>query len=323
MSCEPTLPDIAFFRQAGSLDDFRKFPGWQEPDLETLVGRMRARWQELAREGTASPPGSPATPAEPPRLDEIRVERDGRLFVVNGVIHGILGGGTGAYRELIRSTVAGAAEPLLFEAGFNHLYGGAGIDYTSIPDFAVLGFVDTCKKGIDAGRMFPLLLKDAVWEAFSLLPDDAPFHQLDQELRRGIDGILPTALEIEWDRRKPRRFFTLEDYPNLVRRSAFMAAFAEAWCAKNGRAACRLVVGDLHLTEVAWFLRRPGDVPADLRHLADACTSANPRVQTWLYLRRNLVHNLVGGMAGFLGFLPYFLVVLFGLHRLTGCAGAP
>ncbi len=323
MSGEPTLPDLAFFRQASSLEDFRRLPGWQDHDLETLVSRLRTRWQELAREATTPPAVSPAAPDAPPRLDEIRVERDGRLFVVNGVIHGILGGGTGSYRELIRSTVARSPEPLLFEAGFNHLYGGAGLDYTSIPDFAVLGFFDTCKKGIDAGRMFPLLIKDAVWEAFSLLPDDAPFHQLDQELRRGIDGILPTALEIEWDRRKPRRFFTLEDYPNLVRRSAFMAAFAEAWCAKNGRPACRLVVGDLHLTEVAWFLRRPGDVPADLRALADACTSADPRVQTWLYLRRNLVHNLVGGMAGFLGFLPYFLALAFGLSRLVSWAGPP
>lgn len=313
------LPDLEFFLQAETLGAFRGFPAYRDLEPVPLVGELRRRWQELCQERVRSVSGyldaggagpSQASEKGLDRLDEIRVERDGRHFVLNGVVHGILGGGTSAYRHLIQATLRESQDPLLFEAGFNHLYGEKGLDYVSIPDFAVLGFADSCKKGLDAGRLFPILIKDAIMEFFSLMPEDTPYHLLDQEQRRGLFGVLPTPLEIEWDAAKPKPLLTFEDYPNLVRRSAFMVAFAEAWCRKNNRSGCRLVMGDFHLTEAAYFLRHPEKVPEDLRHLAETCTSEYPRTQTLIYLKENLFHNTVGGIAGFVGFLPYFLAVL-------------
>lgn len=317
--------DFEFFLRAKRLDAFRALPGYRDLDLEIMVGQLRIRWQQLCLERIQSASASfeegsgrdqEALPSSPPKLDEIRIEKDGRLFVLNGVVHGIIGGGTSAYRDLIRSTLRTSGEPLLFEAGFNHLYGEKGMNYVSIPDFAVLGFADTCKKGLDAGRMLPLLFKDLFLEFFSLMKEDAPYHLLEREQRRGLSGVLPTRIEVEWDRVKPKRFFSLEDYPNIVRRSAFMSAFAEAWCQKNNQSSCRLVAGDFHLTESAYFLQHPGEVPADLRLLADRCTSENPNSQARKYLMENILHNSVAGSAGFLGLLPYFLIYLAAQHYI-------
>ncbi|MBU1109954.1 MAG: hypothetical protein KKB51_24950 [Candidatus Riflebacteria bacterium] len=309
MTISSSQPDFEFFLKAERLDAFRALPEYRDLDLEPMVGQLRIRWQKLCQESIQ--PASASSEEEiPSKLDEIRIEKDGRIFVLNGVIHGLIGGGTSAYRDLIRNTLRDSTEPLLFEAGFNHMYGEKGMNYVSIPDFAVLGFADTCKKGLDAGRILPLLLKDLFLELFSLMQEDAPYHLLEQEQRRGLCGVLPTRIEIEWDRVKPKRFFSFEDYPNIVRRSAFMSAFAEAWCQKNNQSGCRLVMGDFHLTESAYFLQHPDEVPADLRRLADQCTSENPKSQTWKYLRKNILHNSVGGFAGFLGLLPYFLIYL-------------
>ena len=315
MASRAELPGLEFFRNAENLEAFRTFPAYRKLEHSELVQHLRIRWQHLCHERIHSVSRylsqDKQDDSQPSRLDEIRVETSDQVFLLNGVIHGIIGGGTAAYRDLIRTTLRESQEPLLFEAGFNHLYGESEMDWVNIPDFSVLGFVDSCKKGLDAGLRLPLLLAEVILETFSMMKEDIPYHLLDQEYRRGIDGLLPTRLEIEWDRRKAKPLLTFEDYPNLVRRSAFMAAFAEAWCRKNTRENCRIVVGDAHLTEVAHFLQHPNDVPADLRDLADRFTSENPSVQYRLYRARNIFHNTVGGVAGFLGFLPYFAAMIY------------
>lgn len=305
------LPDFEFFLKAERLDAFRIFSDYRDQSLETMVKQLRVRWQQVCQQKIPPVSASKKEETEIQKLDEIVVDKNGQTFVLNGVIHGIIGGGTSNYRGLIRGTLRDSAEPLLFEAGFNHLYGEKGMNYTSIPDFAVLGFTDTCKKGLDAGLMLPILLKELFMEFFSLLQEDAPYHLLEWEHRRGLGGMLPTRLEIEWDRVKPRRFFSFEDYPNIVRRSAFMAAFAEIWCQKNNKSGCRLVMGDFHLTETAYFLQHPDEIPADLRNLADRCTSENPRIQTLKYLKKNLFHNCIAGFIGFIPLLIIFIIYLF------------
>ncbi|MFC1743825.1 hypothetical protein ACFL35_07505 [Candidatus Riflebacteria bacterium] len=310
-------PDLTFFINAGKLEDFSALSPYQGLSTENMVQKLRTDWRDICiaeiekksqylQETETSAENEVDFELE--KLDEIKVEKDGVCFFINGVIHGMIGGGTKKYRDLIHRTLSSSEEQLLFEAGFNHLYGSKKLKYANIPCFSVLGLIDSIKKGLHAGILLPLLLWEVVKEFFSAMPEDTPYHSLDQEIRRGIEGVLPTPLEVEWDLSKDKPLLSFEDYPNIVRRSAYMAAFAEKFCEKNSITSCRLVVGDFHLTEIAYFFNNPELIPKDLLTLADRTTNSSTRIQGLLYLKENLLHNFIAGLAGFVSMLPYIIL---------------
>jgi len=235
------------------------------PDLddEARLPAARADWitaatDEAKRQAEAGPPAS---------LPPVTVEAGGVTYALYGVIHGIVGGESRAYRDFVRDGVAALDRPVM-ENGIRHLYPNDAVE--EIPDFAVLGIVGALWMGLLVAIQYPLLL----WElARELLRKDSPdaafelesgvsYHGLDHEIRRalGPDGELPSGLTVDmemsrWDNSTVRA--RLADPSALAPRSLYMAGYAVGCAGRRGTEQLSLVIGDRHTSEIALFLMDP------------------------------------------------------------------
>ena len=220
-----------------------------------LLAQLRSDWQKLA-DGAAS------SAAAPSRLEPIVVERGQTTFRIFGVIHGIVGGDDRAYMRFVASGLDGAAH-LLVENGIGYYYRQPKNEW--IPDFVVLGLARSAWLGFTTAWKAPLVFWDLAMElvrrrtATQHGAFDPAYHGLDPEVRRGLDveAALPARLEVplaleRFDSHTARA--VVDDPVACVPRSLFMAGYAVGVAERDSLSTVDLLVGDLHTTEIAWFL---------------------------------------------------------------------
>jgi len=232
-------------------------------DDKARLAAARGAWvtaatDEAKRQAEAGPPTS---------LPPVTVEAGGVTYALYGVIHGIVGGESKAYRDFVRDGVAALERPVM-ENGIRHLYPNDAVE--EIPDFAVLGIVGALWMGLLVAIQYPLLLWELARELLRKESPDAAFelesgvlyHGLDHEVRRalGPDGELPSGLSIDlemrrWDASTVKA--RLADPSALVPRSLYMAGYAAGSASRRDAERLSLVIGDRHTSEIAVFLTDP------------------------------------------------------------------
>ena len=222
-----------------------------------LLGQLRSDWQKLA-DGAASS-------ARPPtRLEPLVALRGGTTFRIFGVIHGIVGGDDRAYMRFVADGLDGTAH-VLVENGIGYYYRQPKNEW--IPDFVVLGLARSAWLGFTTAGKAPLVFWDLAMELVRRGTSahqgafDPAYHGLDPEVRRGLDveAALPARLEVpfaleRFDSHTVRA--VVDDPVACVPRSLFMAGYAVGVAERDGLSTVDLLVGDLHTTEIAWFLTR-------------------------------------------------------------------
>ena len=242
------------------------------PDLRGLLDRYRARdpsasdrqlLEELRRDWQALADGAASSARAPSRFEPVAVERAGTTFRIFGVIHGIVGGDDRAYMRFVAAGLDGA-EHLLVENGIGYYYRHPRNEW--IPDFVVLGLLRSAWLGFTTAWKAPLVFWDLAMELLRRRrrsPEqgvfDPAYHGMDPELRRGLDAeaALPARLEVPFalDRFDSRGVRAVVDDPvACVPRSLFMAGYAVGVAERDALSTVDLLVGDLHTTEIAWFL---------------------------------------------------------------------
>jgi hypothetical protein len=220
-----------------------------------LLAQLRSDWQKLADDaaGSARPPS---------RFEPVVAVRDGTTFRIFGVIHGIVGGDDRAYMRFVAGGLDGAAH-LLVENGIGYYYRQPKNEW--IPDFVVLGLARSAWLGFTTAWKAPLVFWDLAMEILRRRTRaqhgafDPAYHGVDPEVRRGLDveAALPARLEVpfaleRFDSRTARA--VVDDPVACVPRSLFMAGYAVGVAERDGLRTVDLLVGDLHTTEIAWFL---------------------------------------------------------------------
>lgn len=265
-------------RTAGRIRGARNFA--ELADLFADWSQLLDWWGAYAR-GEIAARAAEYNAAPPQRLDCLEVESGGVNYRIYGVIHGWTGGGSDEYRALVMAGIINEPD-ILYEKMLGRFY-GAGRPVAQMPDFCVLGRLGQFVLGLRVMLIWPLFMLLAVWdilrEVFSRRSvedtthyNNVYYHNIDPELRRGLDGALPAPLQGEYEFgywRRWRGYASAELLLAVAPRSAYMAEFARTWAREKGLARLALVVGDRHLTEVAHYLRTPPE-NGWLRHAAAA-----------------------------------------------------
>lgn len=288
---------------AGGIDEFA-------PEYASHL-ELSKKWQELALEKIDS---FEFTDKNKTELDCHSLEVDGVEYHVYGVIHGWTGAGSGDYRSMIRVALAGE-DNIIYEKMLGRMYAGRGCVET--PDFCVLRWWGQIALSLRMILVWPLFLliafKDIILELFTRHErestgqlDNISYHQLDPELRRGIDGSLPTRLQVEYEM---SHWCTLKGVIDsylafgVVPRSAYIAEFALNWARIRGVKKLAIVVGDRHLTEVLYFLENRVE-PGWLRVNASNHARRIARFG-WYYNLLFAEYFAYLMLGGFIGFLPW------------------
>jgi hypothetical protein len=220
-----------------------------------LLAHLRSDWQKLA-DDAASAAGPPS------RFEPVVAVRGGTTFRIFGVIHGIVGGDDRVYMRFVADGLDGAGH-LLVENGIGYYYRRPKNEW--IPDFVVLGLARSAWLGFTTAWKAPLVFWDLAMELVRRRTRandgafDPAYHGVDPEVRRGLDAeaALPAPLEIPLalERFHARTARAVVDDPvACVPRSLYMAGYAVGVAERDGLSTVDLLVGDLHTTEIAWFL---------------------------------------------------------------------
>jgi hypothetical protein len=220
-----------------------------------LLARLRSDWQTLADEAASSAQA-------PSRFEPVVALRGETTYRIFGVIHGIVGGDDRAYMGFVAGGLDGAAH-LLVENGIGYYYRQPKNEW--IPDFVVLGFARSAWLGFTTAWKAPLVFWDLAMELARRRTKthesafDPAYHGVDPEVRRGLDveAALPARLEVpfaleRFDSHTARA--VVDDPVACVPRSLFMAGYAVGVAERDRISTVDLLVGDLHTTEIAWFL---------------------------------------------------------------------
>jgi hypothetical protein len=265
-----------------------------------LLARLRSDWQKLADDAASS--------AHPPsRFEPVVARRGQTTFRIFGVIHGIVGGDDRAYMRFVADGLHDV-DHLLVENGIGYYYRQPRNEW--IPDFVVLGLLRSAWLGFTTAWKAPLVFWDLAVEllrrrrrtATEHGEFDPAYHGLDPEVRRGLDAeaALPAQLEVpfalkRFDSRTLRA--VVDDPVACVPRSLFMAGYAVGVAERDGRDTVDLLVGDLHTTEIAWFLtHREHDEHAIFRH-GSAFARLGPKERRIRFAVAKLLH-LGGAVLG-------------------------
>jgi hypothetical protein len=305
-----------------ALDSIEALAG-HYPGLEgkALEAKALEDWREVGqaearRQAEAGPPAA---------LAPLSVTVDGVRFDIYGVIHGMLGGETLAYRDFVRAGIEPLEAPAM-ENGLRLIYPNDAPE--EMPDYVVLGFVGA----LWGGALFALQLPLLFWELGrewlrKESPDEASelaggvlYHAVDPDVRRalGPDGDLPTGLTLafemgRWDASSVRA--RLVDPVALAPRSLFMAGYAVGCAARRGASALPLVVGDRHTAEIARFLEdgRWHSHPLFLRGRAVASRADLPR--RWGARAAKVVHLSTMSLPGVAVYTPLLAMFFSWLMR--------
>lgn len=195
-------------------------------------------------------------------------ELDGIEIRVWGLFHGMAAGAEAEYKTFVRSSLS-ELDTVLFENGVGYFYSPKS--KVTVPDFAVGFPLASIRLGFWVGLRFPVLVKELLWDTFSLGHSFNPrepytlspkYHSLPIEARRGVeqDPPLPTHLMVEYELKGWEEAGALAPfkYPfAIVPRSMFMAAFAYGYAQAQDLEQVDMVVGDLHTGEILHFLAAP------------------------------------------------------------------
>jgi hypothetical protein len=250
-----SLPEILEAPDLRALLDRYRERNASSSDRE-LLAKLRSDWQTLAD-------GAAESARAPDRFEPVVVERGGTTFRIFGVIHGIVGGDDRAYMRFVATGLEGASH-LLVENGIGYYYRRPRNEW--IPDFVVLGLARSIWLGFTTAWKAPLVFWDLAMELTRRRRAsaehgvfDPAYHGMDPELRRGLDAeaALPARLEVPFAMARfdsGRARAVVDDPVACVPRSLFMAGYAVGAAERDRLATIDLLVGDLHTTEIAWFL---------------------------------------------------------------------
>lgn len=260
---------------------------------------------------------------KPELLDFLQIEHEGVSYQIYGVIHGWTGGVSAEYRALVQKSLQFEPE-IIYEKMLGRFYGSKGAIETS--DFCVLRRRGQFMLGLRMMLVWPLFLAMAVFEIgkelFTKKHNEAAdndynnihYHNIDRELRRGLDGSLPTRLQIEYEMNcwhGWRGFWDMDLLMRVVPRSAYLAEFARQWAREKGLHRLAIVVGDRHLTEVRHFLEHPTKnhwlIQTAQRH---ARQQARSRLWYYWHFFRYMLVTTLGSLIGAFPWLAVFWVLL-------------
>jgi hypothetical protein len=290
------------------------------PDLAALreqfddVPTMTAVWHGLARE-IIERDSKKLREHIPHKLDYLEVTKRGVRYRVYGVIHGWTGGVSAEYRELVHRSLK-SEKQVVYEKMLGRFYGEKNSVET--PDFCVLRRTGQFVLGLRMMLVWPafllLALREIIKEIFTKRHyavedndyNNIYYHNIDRELRRGLDGSLPTRLQIEYEMdnwRGWRGFWDMDLLLRVVPRSAYLAEFAQQWAAEKGVKEMAIVVGDRHLTEVRQFLENTVN---DHWIIRQAQTHARQIGRNRLFYHWHfMLYLLTTTLGSFLGALPW------------------
>lgn len=233
-----------------------------EGDQEKVLERVQEDWYHAAMAHARQ------VERVPERFEPDCGTLEGVEVRVWGLFHGMWAGSAVDYKEFVRTSLKDLGE-VLFENGVGYYYSPKS--KVTVPDFAVGFPLASIRLGFWVGLRFPFLVKDLLWEVFSLGHTFDPaepyvlspkYHSLPVEARRGVEvnPPLPTHLMVEYELTAWEKAGVLAPfrYPfAIVPRSMFMAAFAYGYAQARGLSQVDMVVGDLHTGEILQFLAAP------------------------------------------------------------------
>ncbi len=299
------------------------------PDLAALLSRfgtfeqVSEAWQTSALQ-TIQENSQQLRARKPEKLDALVCETGGVRYRVYGVIHGWTGGVSEEYRELVRKSLQ-EEKTVLYEKMLGRFYGRRGA--VEAPDFCMLKRTGQFVLGLRMMLIWPLFLliaaKEILTELFTRSHETAEdndynnifYHNIDPELRRGLDGSLPTRLQIEYELNHwggGKGFWDLDLLLRVVPRSAYLAEFARAWAAATGATEIALVVGDRHLTEVRYFLEHP---PVDVWTRRKASAHARQLARHhFLYHWHFALYMLTITLGSLVGSVPWLIAIIIAMQ---------
>jgi hypothetical protein len=233
-----------------------------EGDREKVLERVQEDWYHAALAHARK------VERTPERFEPDCGSLDGVEVRVWGLFHGMWGGSDSEYKEFVRASLADLDE-VLFENGVGYYYSPKS--KVTVPDFAVGFPMASIRLGFWVGLRFPLLVKELLWDVFSLGNSFDPaepytlspkYHSLPVEARRGVEPYppLPTHLMVEYELSAWEEAGVLAPFKHpfaIVPRSMFMAAFAYGYAKSRDLKQVDMVVGDLHTGEILHFLASP------------------------------------------------------------------
>lgn len=220
---------------------------------------------------------------EPPtKVDSLDLFREGVLFHVYGVLHGISGGTNADYRQFVNDTIKDAPGLKLGEKGMTRLY--KGLD-GELEDWGAVPYTDIVKLTLAihglpwrSFKFVKTLIREKLQRTDRFKKDPSIkniggsryFHLLNPFERRILAGFPQSTqyLYINIDRRHKVNNFKLPDvfdrdwewlnwiepYANLPLRSIFMIEYAQEMARLTGVKEISLFVGETHNTDIATYL---------------------------------------------------------------------
>lgn len=249
----------------------------------------------------------------PETLDAMTFDHRGVRVHAYGVLHGIGGGATGAYRDFVRRSVAVAPGLVFGEMEFGRFY-GPGIKIET-DDHLAIPLADAVRMGFRCSRPLYLLgMALAVVREFRSisrfghggtrrladLPGTPHVHRLHPLERRRIRNIPPPdeALRVNLERRRGVRvpgprfrhpdllwFEGAEPYANIPLRSVHMLEFSVETALLLGRDEISIFVGDTHQTDIAWYAATN---LSEFLDPADLAVVETVRQTAWMHAERRL-----------------------------------
>lgn len=219
----------------------------------------------------------------PERLDCIDLFKEGVLFHVYGVLHGISGGTNADYRQFVNDSIKSAKGLKLGEKGMTHLYDGLDGE---LEDWGAVPYPDIVKltlaihalpwrsfkfiktliieklRNNDKFKTKPTINNLGGSRYFHLIdpferrrlagfPQSTEYLHINLERRHGkkVDFKLPTVFDKDWT-----WLNWIEPYANLPLRSIFMIEYACELAKLSGIKEVSLFVGETHNTDIATYL---------------------------------------------------------------------
>lgn len=245
---------------AGLLEVYRA--AGVEGDQEKVLERVQVDWYHAALAHARQ------VESTPERFEPDCGTLEGIEVRVWGLFHDLWGGSDPEYKAFVRASLAELDE-VLFENGVSYFYSPKR--KVTVPDIAVGFPMASIRLGLYVGLRFPILVKDLIWNVFSLGHTFDPkepytlspkYHSLPVEARRGVepDPPLPTHLMVEYELSAWEEAGALAPLKHpfaIVPRSMFMAAFAYGYAKARDLKQVDIVVGDFHTGEILHFLADP------------------------------------------------------------------
>lgn len=254
-------------------------------------------------------------PIRPPEhLDAVSFQYRGVQVHVYGILHGLTGGTNKAYVEMVNRTIAAAPGLKFSEKKLGSLYKGLDVDMEDwrempLKDAFLLG-LSTCATPWRLAKLIGYSTKERFTKndpfgknnlrRLQDIGGSPVFHALDPLVRRNLAGFPGPAMYLKENLRRrkgsgrmqppvfPDKSWEwlsfLEPYTNIPCRSIHMVEFATEWALQTGVQEISLFVGEIHNTDIAWFVQ--GGVCIFEEEDQAAIESIVHRARAWAQFRK-------------------------------------